>query len=74
VTLQAQIIDLLREQQERLDMEIRLISHDLRAVTELTDEIAVMHAGTVVEHAAVLSAPDARGSTNAICCEPGPCA
>ena len=60
VTIQAQILDLLREQQGRLDMAILLITHDLGVVAEMADDIAVMYAGRIVEHGAadaVLATP-----------------
>jgi oligopeptide/dipeptide ABC transporter ATP-binding protein len=49
VTIQAQIFDLLLELQERLDMSILLITHDLGLVAETCDRVAVMHGGHVVE-------------------------
>ncbi len=51
VTIQAQIIDLLRELQEELETGILLITHDLAVVNELADRIAVMYAGRLVETA-----------------------
>ena len=51
VTIQAQIIDLLRELQEELQTGILLITHDLAVVNELADRIAVMYAGRLVETA-----------------------
>ena len=52
VTVQAQILDLLRELQEETGMSIILITHDLGVVAEMADEVAVMYAGRVVERAA----------------------
>ena len=52
VTIQAQILDLLRSLQAELDMSIIFISHDLGLMAEFTHEIAVMYAGKIVEHAA----------------------
>ncbi|MHB8491826.1 MAG: oligopeptide/dipeptide ABC transporter ATP-binding protein, partial [Solirubrobacteraceae bacterium] len=49
VTVQAQIIELLRELQAELSMALMLITHDLAVVAELADEVAVMYAGRVVE-------------------------
>jgi peptide/nickel transport system ATP-binding protein len=49
VTVQAQILALLQELQERLGMAIILITHDLGVVAEIADEIAVMYAGRIVE-------------------------
>lgn len=51
VTIQAQILDLLRSLQKELGMSIILISHDLGVMAEFVDEIAVMYAGKIVEHA-----------------------
>ena len=53
VTIQAQIIDLLRMLKEEIGTAIILISHDLGVVAELADEVAVMYAGRIVERAAV---------------------
>jgi len=50
VTVQAQILDLLRELQQQTGMAIILITHDLGVVAEMADEVAVMYAGRVVEH------------------------
>jgi len=52
VTIQAQILDLLRLLQAELGMSIIFISHDLGLMAEFTHEIAVMYAGKIVEHAA----------------------
>ena len=49
VTVQAQILDLLRELQTQSGMAIILITHDLGIVAETADEVAVMYAGRVVE-------------------------
>src|SRR5438876_4910084 len=50
VTIQAQILELMRELQRRNRMAIILITHDLGVVAEMADEVAVMYAGKVVEH------------------------
>jgi oligopeptide/dipeptide ABC transporter ATP-binding protein len=50
VTIQAQILDLLRELQQRNRMAIILITHDLGVIAEMADEVAVMYAGKVIEH------------------------
>jgi oligopeptide/dipeptide ABC transporter ATP-binding protein len=52
VTIQAQILDLLDEMQEREGMSILLITHDLSIVAERADDIAVMYASRIVEVAA----------------------
>jgi peptide/nickel transport system permease protein len=49
VTVQAQIVDLLRELCRTEELAILFVTHDLALVSELTDDIAVMYAGQVVE-------------------------
>jgi peptide/nickel transport system ATP-binding protein/oligopeptide transport system ATP-binding protein len=51
VTVQAEILDLLRALQQESGMAIILITHDLGVVAEMADEVAVMYAGRVVERA-----------------------
>ncbi|HEU0035412.1 MAG TPA: ABC transporter ATP-binding protein [Kofleriaceae bacterium] len=51
VTIQAQILDLLRKLQRELGMAILLITHDLGVVAETCDEVVVMYAGRIVERA-----------------------
>jgi peptide/nickel transport system ATP-binding protein len=51
VTIQAQILELLRSLQRELGMSILLITHDLGVVAETCDEVVVMYAGRVVERA-----------------------
>ncbi|MEZ4390531.1 MAG: ABC transporter ATP-binding protein [Polyangiales bacterium] len=53
VTIQAQIMDLLRELRARLGMAVLLITHDLGVVADFVDDVAVMYAGRVVERAPV---------------------
>ena len=53
VTIQAQILDLLRDLQTETGMAIILITHDLGVVAQIADEVAVMYAGRIVEHAPV---------------------
>ena len=50
MSVQAQIVDLLRELQARHRLAYLFISHDLKVVRALSDEILVMRAGRVVEH------------------------
>ena len=52
-TLQAQIMELLKQRQQTLGMGVLLISHDLGVVAGAADEVSVMYAGRVVEHADV---------------------
>jgi peptide/nickel transport system ATP-binding protein len=53
VTIQAQILELMRALREELGTAIILITHDLGVVAELADEVMVMYAGKVVERCAV---------------------
>ncbi len=53
VTIQAQILDLLREMQRESGMAILFITHDLGVIAELCDRVTVMYAGCVVEQASV---------------------
>jgi len=53
VTLQAQILELMRELKAASGAAIILITHDLGVVAEVCDEVAVMYAGEIVERAAV---------------------
>ena len=49
VTIQAQILDLMRELQEKLGMAIIMITHDLGVVAQMCDEVVVMYAGSICE-------------------------
>jgi peptide/nickel transport system ATP-binding protein len=53
VTIQAQILDLLQDLQAETGMAIILITHDLGVVAQIADDVAVMYAGRIVEHAPV---------------------
>ena len=53
VTIQAQILDLLRDVQQETGMAIVLITHDLGVVARMADHVAVMYAGRVVESGTV---------------------
>ncbi|MCP8939105.1 ABC transporter ATP-binding protein [Alsobacter sp. SYSU M60028] len=55
VTIQAQILELLRELQQEYRMGIVLISHDLGVVSSFADRVAVMYAGRIVEDAPAAS-------------------
>jgi oligopeptide/dipeptide ABC transporter ATP-binding protein len=53
VTIQAQILDLLRDLKSKMDAAIILITHDLGIVAEMCQRVAVMYAGRIVEEASV---------------------
>ncbi|MNP14819.1 Oligopeptide transport ATP-binding protein OppD [compost metagenome] len=53
VTIQAQILDLMKQLKDEQDMGMLLITHDLGVVAELCDRVVVMYAGRVVEEASV---------------------
>ena len=59
VTVQAQILDLLRVIREESNTAIILITHDLGMVAEIADKVVVMYAGRIVEEASVLDLFDA---------------
>jgi oligopeptide/dipeptide ABC transporter ATP-binding protein len=54
VTVQAAILDLLEELRESHDMAMILITHDMGVVAEAADDVVVMYAGQIVEHAPAL--------------------
>ncbi|WP_082677138.1 ABC transporter ATP-binding protein [Bacillus sp. FJAT-29937] len=49
VTIQAQILELLKDLQKKLDMSIIFITHDLGVVANIADRVAVMYAGKIIE-------------------------
>lgn len=51
VTIQAQILGLIRDLQAEMDLGLMLITHDLGVVATIADEVAVMYAGQIVERA-----------------------
>lgn len=53
VTIQAQIMELLKEMKEKTGVAIMLITHDMGVVAEMADKIMVMYAGMVIEYASV---------------------
>ena len=53
VTVQAQILALMRDLQREIGMAIILITHDLGVIAEMCDEVVVMYAGRIVERASV---------------------
>lgn len=72
VTIQAQILDLIRELRERVGMTTLLITHDLGVVAEMADTVAVMYAGQIVEYTDVITIfedpkhPYTRGLLNSV--------
>ena len=55
VTIQAQILDLLRDLKNRMNTSVILITHDLGVIAEMADRVAVMYAGRIVEQSDVRS-------------------
>ncbi len=55
VTIQAQILDLMRKLRDELNTAILLITHDMGVIAEMCDMVAVMYAGQIVEHTDVYS-------------------
>jgi ABC-type dipeptide/oligopeptide/nickel transport system ATPase component len=53
VTIQAQVLDLLRELRARYNLALLLITHDFGVIAEMADRVAVMHRGAIVEHGPV---------------------
>jgi oligopeptide/dipeptide ABC transporter ATP-binding protein len=53
VTIQAQILDLMRKLQEKFQMAIIMITHNLGVVSRMCDRVSVMYMGKIVEHADV---------------------
>jgi len=53
VTVQAQILWLLRDLQKRLDLAVIFVTHDLGVAAEIADDAAVMYAGRIVEQAPI---------------------
>ena len=50
VTIQAQVLDLIRELREKQDTSMILITHDLGVVAETSDQVAVVYAGEIIEY------------------------
>jgi len=59
VTVQAEILDLLREMRSRLGLSLLLITHDLGVIAQMADRVAVMYGGRIVEQARVAEIFDA---------------
>ncbi len=75
VTIQAQILHLLRELQQEFGMAVVLITHDLGVVARVADRVAVMYAGEIVETgpvAALFAAPSHPYTRGLLACIPVP--
>ena len=73
VSVQAQVLDLLRDVQERLGISILFITHDLRVAAQICDDVIVMKNGRIVEHGTaeeVLSKP--RADYTRLLCDAAP--
>ena len=68
VTIQAEIIDLLRRLQSDTGMALMFITHDMGVVAEIADEVAVMHHGRVVERGDPWRSSSARGRPTPSAC------
>ena len=55
VTIQAQILEVMKDIREDFDTAIMLITHDLGVISEMAERVIVMYLGRVVEEASVLS-------------------
>ena len=55
MTIQAQILDLMRNLRTETGTSILLITHDMGVIAEMCDKVAVMYAGQIVEYTDVLS-------------------
>ena len=53
VTIQAQVLELLRELKGRYNLALLLITHDFGVIAEMADQVAVMYKGRIVEHGSV---------------------
>jgi peptide/nickel transport system ATP-binding protein len=75
VTIQAQILDLIRELRDQRGMAILFITHDLGVIAEIADEVAVMYRGTIVERNSVTEifrAPQHPYTKGLLACRPKP--
>jgi oligopeptide/dipeptide ABC transporter ATP-binding protein len=74
VTVQAEILDLLRDMRREFHLSMLLITHDLGVVAEMADRVAVMYAGRIVEEAPVATlfrAPAHPYTRGLLACIPG---
>ncbi|OLP19561.1 ABC transporter ATP-binding protein [Leptolyngbya sp. 'hensonii'] len=75
VTVQATILDLLRELRDRRQMSILFITHDLGIIAEIADTVAVMYQGKVVEYGsteAIFTRPQHPYTKGLLTCRPSP--
>jgi len=74
VTIQAQVLDLLRELKARYHLALMLITHDFGVIAEMADRVAVMYKGKLVEHGTVrdvLRQPSHEYTRNLLAAVPG---
>jgi peptide/nickel transport system ATP-binding protein len=74
VTIQAQVLELLRELKERFGLALLLITHDFGVIAEMADRVAVMYRGRLVEEGAVrqiLRAPEHEYTRSLLAAVPG---
>jgi ABC-type dipeptide/oligopeptide/nickel transport system ATPase component len=74
VTIQAQVLELLRELKARFNLALLLITHDFGVIAEMADRVAVMYRGKLVEEGPVrqiLRAPSHEYTRNLLAAVPG---
>ena len=74
VTIQAQVLDLLRELRAEYNLALLLITHDFGVIAEMADRVAVMYRGSIVEHGPVrqiLRTPDHEYTRGLLAAVPG---
>jgi peptide/nickel transport system ATP-binding protein len=74
VTIQAQVLDLLRELKERFNLSLLLITHDFGVIAEMADRVAIMRGGRLVEQGPlrqILRAPSADYTRRLLSAVPG---
>jgi peptide/nickel transport system ATP-binding protein len=74
VTIQAQVLELLRELKARYNLALLLITHDFGVIAEMADRVAVMYQGRLVEHGSVrevLRRPSHNYTRNLLAAVPG---
>ena len=70
VTIQAQILDILRRLRDQRGMSVLFITHDLGVIAEIADDVAVMFRGKVVEYGKVLDIFEHRSIRTRRACSP----